>query len=296
MIRIRFLCLLPVLFALPASSLRAQEVSPAEKLMSASRPLVIAHRGYSEIAPENTLPSFRLANAAAADMVELDYYHSRDGALVVFHDRTLDRTTNAVEQWGGAEIPVDSKTLAELKTLDAGKWFDPQFTGTRIPTLVEALDCIQSGGITLIERKAGDAAACVNLLRERGGVNSVIIQAFDWKYLAEFHTLEPRQILGALGPPSVRDGRKLTDAEKTLSPQFIEEAQSAGARIVGWNSNITSAAVEYAHQKGMKVWIYTINKPDDAGRMLAMKVDGIITNNVSLIWRTMTLRQPSAAK
>ncbi len=264
--------------------------------MSASRPLVIAHRGYSEIAPENTLPSFRLANAAAADMVELDYYHSRDGALVVFHDRTLDRTTNAVEQWGGAEIPVDSKTLAELKTLDAGKWFDPQFTGTRIPTLVEALDCIQSGGITLIERKAGDAAACVNLLRERGGVNSVIIQAFDWKYLAEFHTLEPRQILGALGPPSVRDGRKLADAEKTLSPQFIEEAQSAGARVVGWNSNITSAAVEYAHQKGMKVWIYTINKPDDAGRMLDMKVDGIITNNVSLIWRTMTLRQPSAAK
>ena len=77
----------------------SQATLPALELVARQRPLVIAHRGYSQFAPENTLPSFKLAMAAGADLVELDYYHSKDGKLVVIHDTTLDRTTDATNRW-----------------------------------------------------------------------------------------------------------------------------------------------------------------------------------------------------
>src|SRR6185295_12772293 len=99
---------------------------PALKLIQSKRPLVIGHRGYSQIAPENTIPSFKLAMTAGADLVELDYYHSKDGQLIVMHDPDLDRTTDATNRWGGRKIKVESKTAAEMQTLDAGSWFDPR--------------------------------------------------------------------------------------------------------------------------------------------------------------------------
>lgn len=282
-----------------ATCTHAQDgTSPAEKLLGSSRPLVIAHRGYCAIAPENTLPAFKLAREAGADMVELDYYHTMDGQMIVIHDTTLDRTTDAVAKWGGRKIPVKSKTLAELKSLDAGKWFDAKFAGTALPTLAESLDLIQmDGGVTLIERKDGDAAACVKLLRDRDEVNKVIVQAFDWNYLADFHALEPKQVLGALGPPSTRNGKKLTKEEKALTPQYIDEAQKTGVRAVGWNNQVAKAAVDYAHRKGLKVWIYTVNEAAEANHFLDMGVDGIITNDTPLIRRTVAARQePDAPK
>jgi glycerophosphoryl diester phosphodiesterase len=273
-----------------ALSVSAQD-RPAEKLLARKDPLVIAHRGASAHAPENTLPAFQLAKEAGADLIELDYYHTRDGQPIVFHDKTLDRTTDAVAKWGGEKIALESKTLAELKTLDAGKWFDAKFAGTPVPTLAESLDCIQAGSVTLIERKAGDAATCVKLLKTRGEVNKVIVQAFDWKYLADFHSLEPKQILGALGPPSTRDGKKLTDAEKMLNAQYIAEAKATGARVIGWNNKVTKESVAAAHAAGMEVWIYTVNKPEEASRLLGMGVDGIITDDPALIRTTIAARK-----
>lgn len=229
-------------------------------------------------------------------MVELDYYHTKDGQMIVIHDKTLDRTTDAAVKLGGSKINVTDKTLAELRPLDAGKWFDPKFAGTTLPTLPEALDCIQAdGGVTLIERKEGDAAACVELLRGRGEVNKVIVQAFDWKYLADFHAREPRQVLGALGPPSSRAGRKLTDEEKVLNPQYVDEAKKAGASVVGWNNKVTKEAVAYAHSQGLKVWVYTVNKAEEAAALLDMGVDGIITNETPLIRKTAAARAAAPA-
>ena len=266
----------------------AQDASrKAQKLLVLDRPLVIAHRGYSAIAPENTLPAFELALMASADLVELDYYHSKDGALVVFHDATLDRTTDATQRWAGAKIRLDSKTADELRSLDAGRWFDSRFAGVRLPLLTESLDLIQTNSVTLIERKAGDAAACLKLLSERSLINQVIVQAFDWAYLRDFHALEPEQILGALGPPSTRDGKRLSDDEKKLSPAWIEEAQRTGARIVVWNRQLDAAAVKAVHERGLKLWVYTINDESQARQFLAAGVDGIITDNPAIVWKAL---------
>jgi glycerophosphoryl diester phosphodiesterase len=264
--------------------------SHAEKLLALQRPLVIAHRGYSHLAPENTLPAFQLAKAAGADLVELDYHHTKDGKLIVIHDATLDRTTDATNRWGGAKLRVDGKSLAELQSLAAGSWFNPPYPHTKLPTLSEALDEIQNGSVTLIERKAGDAAACVALLRERKLMNALIVQAFDWDYLSDFHQQAPEQVLGALGPPRTKGGKTLTEAEKKLTPAWVDEVKKCGARIVVWNREVTKEAIAYAHKIGLKVWVYTIDDPAVATELLSLGVDGLITNNVAMIWRAVALR------
>lgn len=267
---------------------------PALNLVASKRPLVIGHRGYCQFAPENTLPSFKLAVAAAADLVELDYYHTKDGQLIVIHDPDLDRTTDATNRWGQQHIKVDSRTAAEIQSLDAGRWFGPIYAGTRVPLLREALDTIQKSSVTLIERKAGDPAACIKLLREKDLINRVVVQSFDWDYLQAFHQQEPQQILGALGPPhKLADGSKPSDA-KELNAAWLDELQKSGAKVAVWSQQVSKEAVQLAHARGLKVWVYTINDPQLANRLLDMGVDGIITNNTSLIWRTLALRAPKA--
>lgn len=278
---------------LPAGAVAAGD-SPAEKLLAEPRVLVIGHRGYNALAPENTLPAFRMALTAAVDLVELDYHHTKDGVPVVIHDYELDRTTDAAAKWGGKKLRVDARTAAELRTLDAGKWFTNHFAGTTLPTLDEALQYIQPRGMTLIERKSGEAATCVKLLRDRAQVNRLIVQSFDWEYLKEYHALEPQQVLGALGPPSTRAGRKLTEAEKELSPEWIAAAKATGSQVVVWNKLVSRAAVDFAHQQGMKVWIYTINDEATARALLAHGIDGLISDNPALIWRVLALRKAPA--
>ncbi len=263
---------------------------PAEALLQARRPLVIAHRGYSALAPENTLAAFERAATAGADLTELDYHHSQDGRLVVIHDSTLDRTTDATNRWGGARLKVADYSFAQLGELDAGAWFGPSFAGQRLPELGQAIEVIQRHGVTLIERKAGDAAACAALIRERGLLNQVVVQAFDWDYLRTYHSLEPEQILAALGPPGTRNGRKLTDQEKRLNASWCDEIQALGARVVAWNRELDRDAVEAAHRRGLKVWVYTINDDELAQQLLDFGVDGIITDQPTLLRRVLADR------
>lgn len=273
-------------------SFAADSNLPALRLLASPRPLVIGHRGYCQFAPENTLPSFKLALAAGADLVELDYYHAKDGQLIVIHDADLDRTTDATNRWGGKRIRIETRTADEIQTLDAGSWFDPKFKGTKVPLLREALDTIQAGGVTLIERKEGDAAACIKLLKQKNLINKVVVQAFDWAYLKDFNDHEPSQVLGALGPPKLLpDGTKPpASRSKELSAEWLDDLQKCGAKAAVWSDKVSKQAVELAHQRGLKVWVYTINDPDAANRLLDMGVDGIITNNTSLIWKTLAVR------
>jgi glycerophosphoryl diester phosphodiesterase len=281
------------------SASAADDSSPAAALVGAKRPLIIGHRGYPLFAPENTLPSFKLAREAGADLIELDYHHSSDGELVVIHDYTLDRTTDATNRWGGSKLRVDARSYAELKTLDAGSWFSPNFAGTALPRLADVLEFVnRNGGVTLIERNAGQAGACVSLLNEMKLVNRVIVQAFDWSYLKAFHELEPRQILGALGPPgTLADGSSPGETEdKTLNEQWLDRVKPTGVKVVVWNDQVTGEAVRLAHLRGLKVWVYTINDPAAANKLLDLGVDGLITNNTSQMWKTVALRQSSEAR
>lgn len=271
------------------ASLGSSGDSPAHELIATSRPLVIAHRGWSGIAPENTLPAFQLAIEAESDLVELDYHHSSDGVPVVIHDPTLARTTDASGRWPGETLTLASRSRSDLEPLDAGTWFHPRFAGTRLPTLEEALEFIQRSSITLIERKAGDAATLARILRDRKLENRVIVQSFDWDFLRALRTELPDQILGALGPR----GRTATPADRMLGPAQLDEIVAVGARVAVWNQDINRASVTAAHARGLKVWVYTIDDPGAMRRLLELGVDGIISNQPARVWRTLaTSRQP----
>jgi glycerophosphoryl diester phosphodiesterase len=263
----------------------AQPDSPAQRFLDCQRPLVIGHRGYCDIAPENTLPSFQLALEAGADLVELDYHQSKDGVPLVFHDDTFDRTTDARKKWKRSRVKVSDKTAVEIQMLDAGSWFDPQFAGTKVPLLAEALKFIgDRGGVTLIEHKSGDAQALAQLLRERKMINRVVVISFDWKFLRQFHELEPAQILGALGPPAhLPNGRRPSGIFKKLTARLLDELAKTGAKLAVWDRHVSKLAVYLARQRGLRVWVYTVNDQKLAARLFDLGVKGIITNQPPLI-------------
>jgi glycerophosphoryl diester phosphodiesterase len=260
----------------------------AAVLTSRPRPVVIGHRGYCAFAPENTLPSFKLALEAGVDLVELDYRQSSDGQLVVVHDADLDRTTDARLRWGGNHIKVQDKTAWEIRALDAGSWFDPAYGGTRVPLLSEALDLISPRAIALLERKSGDVESTRRLLESKRVAGRVVVQSFDWAFLRALHEQMPEQPLAALGPLSVVPGVKRTPGVfGQLTGRWLKALRKTGAGVVVWNKQLSRGAVRQAHEQGLKVWVYTINRPELAQRLLAMGVDGLITNNPALIWKTM---------
>ncbi len=114
--------------------------------LSCNSPWIIAHRGFKQKYPENTLVAFQAAMDAGVEMIELDVTLSRDRKLIVIHDATLDRTTNG-------HGSVHDYMLEELKQLDAGSWFHPEFAGLRLPELCEVLELVDGRVITNIETK-----------------------------------------------------------------------------------------------------------------------------------------------
>ena len=254
-----------ILVSLDSTTLAA-EPTPARKLVLGNRLLVVAHRGNSSETPENTLPAFQSALDVKADLVELDYYHSADGALVVIHDEILDRTTNAEDVLGRAKLLVGDQSLSDLQRLDAGAWFDDKFVGTKLPTLIQALDLIQSQSVTLIERKAGDAKALVKLLDEKKLMDQVVVQSFDWDFVAACRRLSPTLTLCTLSGKPANDDQ-------------IRAAATTGADVIVWNhEKIGRPQIDLIHQLGKKAWVYTVDEAPRAKALIAGGIDGIITN------------------
>jgi glycerophosphoryl diester phosphodiesterase len=246
--------------------------------------LVIAHRGDSRMAPENTLSAFRCAMKTGATYVELDGQPSADGTLYVLHDKTLDRTTDAKAVFKKEKIRLSQTGDADLNRLDAGKWFDAKYTGEPLPTLAGALDVIQNGSRTLIERKDGTAEAYAKLLRDKGLVGKLVVQSFDWEFLTAMHKLEPNQPLGALG-------------EKEITEAKVVQIKTTGAVVVAWSyKDLNGPAITNLHWHGYKVWAWTADEPADWQRLLACGVDGIITNCPGQLKAYLAQKTPAAPR
>lgn len=230
--------------------------------------LSIGHRGDSLFAPENTMAAFRSA-LPKADLVELDGQVSKDGVLVVVHDGSVDRTTDGSGN-------VAALTLSQLKSLDAGSWFSSQFSGERVPTLEEALACVIPSATPLIERKAGSAALYVSELRRLDAVGKVVLQAFDWNFLAAVRALEPGIRLGALGSGA-------------FGVSTLTSITNAGATLVAWEKGgVTPEMLNLAQGAGLQVFVWTVDGPEIT-HFIDLGVDGIISNDPGMVQR---LRQP----
>ncbi|MBN1125146.1 MAG: hypothetical protein JXA82_09065 [Sedimentisphaerales bacterium] len=224
--------------------------------------IIVAHRGYSQLAPENTLASCNAARGYA-DMVEFDVRSSLDQWLVLMHDASVDRTTS-----GTGSIP--DLTLADLRALDAGSWFSTEFTGERIPTMSEALLAILPDMVPFIERKTGTAAQYLEVLRALRCANDVIVISFDWAFLAELETSDSTIITGALG-------------SDTLANDAINNIRSLGIDFIDWeHSTITANELNMVHAAGLELWVWTVNNAARMQELLDLGIDGITTDNPEL--------------
>ena len=225
--------------------------------------LVIAHRGASGHAPENTLAAFRKAIAQGAAFIETDLQLSRDARLVAIHDDTVDRTTNG-------QGPVHDLTLAELQRLDAGSWFGSEFAGERIPTLEEILDFSKKHDVVFyLELKPagswGGEHALIGALRESGEIPRTVVISFDCDILEGLRKIEPTLMTGVL-----YDGQ----IEKP-----IERALEVGARQLAARANlVTPALLIEARKSDLQVVCWTVNHPAHMRLLIEAGVDGIMSD------------------
>jgi glycerophosphoryl diester phosphodiesterase len=251
--------------------------APAASAAPAPAIDVTAHRGSSGAAPENTLAAVRLALAHKSDVVENDIQRTLDGELVIMHDVTLARTTD-VEQVFPDRAPwnVRDFTLAEIKQLDAGSWFAPEFTGERVPTLAEWVGVVGDRAGMLLEPKAPELYPGIEIdldkeLRSLPVFNravqrdEVVVQSFNHPWLRAYKDLAPDVTVGLLF------GSKPTEAAIADAATWAQQVNPAlGA--------IDEATVDQIHAAGMESHVWTVNAGQDMRRAISWDVDGIITN------------------
>jgi glycerophosphoryl diester phosphodiesterase len=253
----------------PATATSVAQPAAALTPTPTHRPLIIAHRGASGQAPENTMAAFELAIELGADIIELDVRRSSDGALVVIHDATVNRTTT-----GDFRGAVADLTLAELKSLDAGSWRGEQFAGEPIPTLDEVLERLGGRTRFLIELKeAGIEADVARAIRDAGVTDSVMMQSFDAKSVGAIAALMPETPAGVLFRAPGLLGRIF------LARRVIRRSAAADAAFAAINYRaITKPLVRSIRAAGLGVYAWTVNSAPAMRAIVALGLDGIITN------------------
>ena len=225
--------------------------------------LVIAHRGASGHAPENTLAAFRKAVSLGAAFIETDLQLSRDARFVAIHDATVDRTT-------GGTGAVHDLTLAELRQLDAGSWFGSEFAGERIPTLEEIFAFSKKHDVVFyLELKPsgswGGEHALISALRDSGEIPRAIVISFDTAILESMRKLEPTLMTGVLYEGQI--------------DKPVDRAVEIGARQVAVRGDlVTPALLAEARKKDLQVVCWTVNHPAHMRLLMDAGVDGIMSD------------------
>lgn len=261
----------------------------ADDLFGPGSPLhVIGHRGAAGVAPENTLPSFRRAAEAGADAVELDLHAARSGELVVIHDETVERMTDG-------EGAVEEMTLEALRRLDAGHRFTAdggatypfRGKGHRIPTLDEALAAIPDLPVIAEIKSARAGVALGNWLVESPEADRILVGGFRRSHVepagrrarwrcAYTDELRPYVLLGKLG----LGGIAIPEVDAAMVPE-----RRGSLRVV------TPRFVRRAHADSLGVFVWTVNRPDDARRLFEWGVDGLVSDFPAVIRRVVEERR-----
>ena len=251
-----------------------RNMNPSLDLARFTRPLLIGHRGYPTLCPENTLASFEGAMQAGCDMIELDVTLTRDRKVVVIHDDTLDRTTTG-------KGPVRGHALEEIKALDAGSWFNARFAAERVPELFEVLR--QTAGRCMLNIEIKESAfeadypvdaiehQVVKLVKTSGATDRVIISSFDKRILERIAAMD--------APPAVA---YISDhgADKSVLEMLLK------MRSFSWHPRftvLTRDQVDMLHAVGIKIFPWTINTRAEAEKVLALGVDGLICNELRVM-------------
>jgi glycerophosphoryl diester phosphodiesterase len=268
-IRIQILLLLVALGMAGVAGCKMHRAEPLKNMLPSGRfpVMVVAHRGFSGSAPENTMIAFKKGMEAGSDMIELDVRFSKEGEVVVIHDETLERTTT-----GNGK--VIEKTISELKNLDAGAKFHSSFSGEKIPTLREVLQLAYRRVPVNIELKIGNYERWTILdladraLREvemAGMVDQVVFSSFD--PIALERVLKKNQAV----PVAYLYNKPWN------SPREVTEGRPFST-LTCRKTVLTRENISRAHQEGIRIGVYTLNTEEEMEKFIDLKVDAIITD------------------
>ena len=237
--------------------------------------LVIAHRGASGHAPENTLVAFRRAFELGAKAIEFDVHQTLDHELVVAHDDDFRRCG------GGDRRRVKNiHWKGEAEAVDVGSWFDASFAGERLPRLADVYDLAGPAIEFHLEIKHGSAIypgieeRVLDFLRARGVLTRTLISSFDHDALYRIRSLDERARVGYLLGLT-----RMKTAQREMQ-ELAAESLNLSVR------QATARAVKSAHDRGLRVLVYTVNTPAERDRLAKRGVDGIFSNYPELnLWR-----------
>ena len=234
-----------------------------------SQTQIIAHRGFSSQAPENTLAAFQKAIDLGVPYLELDVHQTADNVIVVIHDESVDRTSSNAQKG-----KVSDMTYQELQKVRVGytERFDTAFADEKIPSLKEVLLLAKGKIKVCIEIKVyGIEQEVVDIIRETEMSQDVVVFSFYYPVLAKFKSLQP-------------DVKTLFLISKA-NEDTADYAQIIGCMAigVGKETEITPEFVNNVHKSGLQLWQWTIDDPETMQKLIDLKVDGIITNKPDLL-------------
>ncbi len=221
--------------------------------------VLVAHRGYSAVAPENTLASLRAALEAGVPVCEVDVRATSDGEIVLMHDETVDRTTDGSGR-------VGELSLRQLRALDAGSWKGEAFRGERVPTLSEALDAMREGHLVIEVKEEGIEEHVARVVRDAGARDRATVISFSLEVCRRMRALLPEVgVLWLLG-------RKREGA--------IVRALEAGVQGLDVHHEaITPEFAEAVLRRGLSLWAWTVEEPEEARRLRDLGVSAITSND-----------------
>lgn len=223
--------------------------------------LIIAHRGNSRGAPENTLPAIEQAVEQGADLVFLDVQVSADHAPMVIADTRLDRTTNGNGR-------VGQLTAKDLQALDAGSWFDAKFKGAQVPLLADAVKAVGKKALLML---------LLPDLRDTGELTDGILKALKGRK-QDVLVFTDSDSLKAVREKAPDFEYVLALDEKVQGWVAVEKARSLGLKVVRpYRAQINSEFMRTARAKGLKVYAHFADEESEMRDMLALKVDGLVT-------------------
>ena len=244
--------------------------------LRADDPLVIAHRGQSVDAPENTLEAYRRAARLGADMIEADVGMTRDGVLVMMHDATIDRTTN-----GRGDLR--ELTLDEIRRFDAGSWFGVEFAGLNVPTTEETLTLARELRVMMcFEAKGGSAdesaeiaIAVARLLARSDFLDRGFIAAFEHSALAAAKRVVPKLLIAP---------ERLPEGAPCRPEEAVEQASDLDAPVLQSHHRLlTNELVDTLHGAGIAIWSWPTSEPESIAASVAFHADGLMGDDVSMM-------------
>lgn len=235
--------------------------------------LVIAHRGASGHAPENTMAAFLRAIAMGAPAIELDVHQTLDHELVVAHDDDLKRC-------GRDKRRIKNVHWDDVAKLDVGSWFDKSYAGERLPRLEDVFDILPKSVELHVEIKRGSSMypgieeRVVDMIHKRGALARTVVSSFDHAALYSVRSLDEKVRIGYL--------LGLTTLQTALREMKDIDAESLNLSV----RQTLGRTVRAAHDRGRKILVYTVNTPVERDRLNALGVDGIFCNYPELnLWR-----------